>query len=122
METKLEDRSCQPDQQLNALHRPVSEVEKDVKLTPRESEILELLAMGYLYKEIGERLNIGTETVRTHVKKIRNKMHVRGRLEAVVKHIRGSIGTAKPVGIEATIPIKDLPVTSKGEVYSGTLC
>ena len=55
-------------------------------LSPRENEVLELLASGFIYKEIGDKLNIGTETVRTYVKNICQKMHVRSRLEAVAKH------------------------------------
>jgi len=55
-------------------------------LSPREAEVLELLASGFIYKEIGDKLNIGTETVRTHVKNICQKMHVRSRLEAVARH------------------------------------
>ena len=55
-------------------------------LSPREREVLELLASGYIYKEIGDKLGIGVETVRTYVKNICEKMHVRSRLEAVAKH------------------------------------
>ena len=55
-------------------------------LSPREREVLELLASGFIYKEIGDKLNIGTETVRTYVKNICQKMHVRSRLEAVARH------------------------------------
>jgi DNA-binding NarL/FixJ family response regulator len=55
-------------------------------LSPREQQVLSLLASGYLYKEIGSQLNIGVETVRTYVKSICLKMHVRSRIEAVAKH------------------------------------
>jgi DNA-binding NarL/FixJ family response regulator len=55
-------------------------------LSPRETQVLSLLASGYLYKEIGSQLNIGVETVRTYVKSICLKMHVRSRIEAVAKH------------------------------------
>jgi DNA-binding NarL/FixJ family response regulator len=55
-------------------------------LSPREQQVLELLASGFLYKEIGDKLKIGVETVRTHVKSICQKMHVRNRVEAVAKH------------------------------------
>lgn len=58
-------------------------------LSPREREVLELLASGYIYKEIGDKLGIGTETVRTYVKNICEKMHVRSRLEAVARHRQG---------------------------------
>jgi DNA-binding NarL/FixJ family response regulator len=55
-------------------------------ISPREREVLDLLSEGFIYKEIGEKLNIGAETVRTYVKNICQKMHVRSRLEAVAKH------------------------------------
>lgn len=55
-------------------------------LSPREREVLDLLACGFIYKEIGDKLNIGMETVRTYVKNICQKMHVRSRVEAVAKH------------------------------------
>jgi DNA-binding NarL/FixJ family response regulator len=55
-------------------------------LSPREREVLDLLASGFIYKEIGDKLSIGTETVRTYVKNICQKMHVRSRLEAVARH------------------------------------
>src|SRR6267154_5342852 len=55
-------------------------------LSPREQQVLDLLAMGFIYKEIGGKLDIGTETVRTYVKNICQKMHVRSRVEAVARH------------------------------------
>ncbi len=55
-------------------------------LSPREREVLDLLSSGYIYKEIGDKLGIGLETVRTYVKNICEKMHVRSRLEAVARH------------------------------------
>ena len=56
-------------------------------LSPRENEILQLLADGYLYEEIAEKLSIGIETVRTYIRRIYDKLHVRTRTEAVVKHL-----------------------------------
>lgn len=56
-------------------------------LSPRESEVLDLLAKGYLYKEISERLGLSFSTVRTHVRHIYEKLHVRSRTEAVTKHL-----------------------------------
>ena len=60
-------------------------------LTPREEEVLRLLAEGCLYKEIAEKLAIGFETVRTHVTSIYQKLHVHTRTEAVVRYL-GSVG------------------------------
>ena len=56
-------------------------------LTPREQEVLALLAQGQLYKEIAGALGIGVETVRTHLSSIYSKLHVRTRTEAVVKYL-----------------------------------
>jgi DNA-binding NarL/FixJ family response regulator len=55
-------------------------------LSPREREVIDLLATGLIYKEIGAQLNISTTTVRTHIINICQKMHVRNRIEAVAKH------------------------------------
>ncbi|WP_422924562.1 response regulator [Singulisphaera sp. PoT] len=55
------------------------------QLTPRELEILGLLAGGSLYKEIAAALDISYATVRTHVERIYKKLHVRSRAQAVAK-------------------------------------
>jgi DNA-binding NarL/FixJ family response regulator len=55
------------------------------QLSPREQEVLNLLAEGYLYKEIAERLNISIPTVNTYVRRMYEKLHVRSRAQAVAK-------------------------------------
>jgi DNA-binding NarL/FixJ family response regulator len=57
------------------------------KLSPREETVVLLLSRGYLYKEIAEELCIGVETVRTHLRRIYEKLQVRSRTEAVVKYL-----------------------------------
>lgn len=54
-------------------------------LSKREYEILNLLAKGFRYKEIGEKLFISTETVRTHIRNIYQKLHVESAIEAINK-------------------------------------
>jgi DNA-binding NarL/FixJ family response regulator len=54
-------------------------------LSPREREVLELLARGYLYKEIAEALHISGPTVNTHIRRIYEKLHVRSRSQAIAK-------------------------------------
>ena len=54
-------------------------------LSSRENEILALLAQGLLYKEIADKLNIVTGTVRQHIHKIYEKLHVQNRTEAINK-------------------------------------
>lgn len=65
---------------------PSDEVSEN--LSPRETEILELLVAGCFFKEIAGQLGISNETVRTHVNHIYRKLHVRSRTEAVVKYLR----------------------------------
>ncbi len=55
-------------------------------LAPREREVLDLLSSGYVYKEIADQMGIGAETVRTYVKSICKKLHVKNRLEAVARY------------------------------------
>ncbi len=57
----------------------------EVKLSKRETEILELLCEGLANKEIADRLDISVETVRVHLKHIYEKLHVRSRTEAAMK-------------------------------------
>jgi DNA-binding NarL/FixJ family response regulator len=57
-------------------------------LSPREQEVLELLARGYLYKEIAEQLNISVPTVNTYVRRIYEKLQVRSRAQAVARYAR----------------------------------
>ena len=54
-------------------------------LSNRENEILQWLAKGLLYKEIAEQLSISTSTVRQHIHKIYEKLHVQNRTEALNK-------------------------------------
>ncbi len=61
---------------------------EEERLAPREREVLDLLAGGLIYKQIAHRLNISTETVRTYVKNICEKMQVKNKMEAVVKHMQ----------------------------------
>lgn len=57
-------------------------------LSPREREVLDLLAKGHRYKEIAEALAISFDTVRAHLRNIYDKLHVRSRTEAVVKYLQ----------------------------------
>lgn len=67
------------------IRHPASEMEK---LTPRENGILKLLAEGFLYKEISEKLGISLNTVKTHLHVIYDKLHVQSRTEATAKFLR----------------------------------
>jgi DNA-binding NarL/FixJ family response regulator len=55
------------------------------ELSAREHEVLDLLARGYLYKEIADQLNISIPTVNTYVRRMYEKLHVRSRAQAVAR-------------------------------------
>lgn len=59
-------------------------------LTPRENEVLQLIAKGLLYKEISNQLGISFHTVRQHIGKIYEKLHVHNKTEAINKVFGGN--------------------------------
>ena len=65
-----------------------SAVDEVGRLSERERQVLELMAEGFLYKEIADRLRIQTETVHQFTKRIYEKLHVHSRTEAVVKFLK----------------------------------
>ncbi len=62
--------------------------EPTADLSPREQEVLDCLAQGFLYKEIADKLNISYETVHTYIRRIYEKLQVRTRTEAVAKFLK----------------------------------
>ena len=58
------------------------------RLSQREEEILGLLAKGYLAKEIADQLHLSFFTVRFHIRKIYEKLHVRSKTEAILKYLK----------------------------------
>jgi DNA-binding NarL/FixJ family response regulator len=69
-------------------HRSEVPAAESEHLSPRETEILDLLVQGLILKEVADQLGIGLETVRTHVNHVYHKLHVRSRTEAIVKYLR----------------------------------
>jgi len=55
------------------------------RLTPREKEVLRLMADGTASRDIAEKLGISYTTVRTHIRSVGSKMGVHSKLEAIVK-------------------------------------
>jgi len=67
------------------IRKPSSEM---ATLTPRENEILGLLAKGLSYKEIADQLGVTFRTVQAHLHTIYGKLHVQSRTEAVLKFLQ----------------------------------
>ena len=63
-------------------------------LSPRETEVLDLVAKGYANKEVASQLNISYSTVRIHLAHAFEKLHVRCRAEAVAKLMRSAPNSA----------------------------
>jgi len=63
----------------------------EYNLTAKETEVLRSLADGLSYKMIADKLNMGYDTVHTHIKSIYRKLHVASMGEAISKAIRGKI-------------------------------
>jgi DNA-binding NarL/FixJ family response regulator len=73
---------------VQSFQRKPATPEPAANLSPREQEVLDLLARGLIYKEIAERLGITYETVHTYIRRIYEKLQVRTRTEAVAKFLR----------------------------------
>lgn len=73
---------------VQSFQRPPAAPNPTAELSPREKEVLDCLAQGYLYKEIADKLGISYETVHTYIRRIYEKLQVRTRTEAVAKFLR----------------------------------
>jgi DNA-binding NarL/FixJ family response regulator len=66
---------------LDEFRRVATKDPEEPKLTPRETEVLKLVAKGYAYREIAEKLFISVKTVQNHVQNILTKLQMRKRYE-----------------------------------------
>jgi DNA-binding NarL/FixJ family response regulator len=73
---------------VSAFRHPAEPANPQLNLSPREEEVLRLLAKGHRSKEIAEELGLGVGTVNTYVRHIYDKLHVRSRAEAVARLAR----------------------------------
>lgn len=76
---------------LQAFHHTPLSGRDEYQITPREKQVLGLLAKGFSYKMIGQEFSISPETVKRHLKNIYQKLHVQCGPEAVAKAIREKI-------------------------------
>lgn len=74
---------------VNSFSHPQGDQKSWNAFTIREKEVLALLSKGFPYKEIGEKMFISTDTVRTHIRKIYERLQVHNRTEAINKLRQG---------------------------------
>src|ERR1041385_4051729 len=72
---------------VQSFQQPAPSAREAQTLSPREAQVLDLLAKGFLYKEIADTMKVTYATVHTHIRHIYEKLHVRSRTEAVAKHL-----------------------------------
>lgn len=89
---------------VDAFREPQPEAPARSELSVREKEILNLVAQGFANKEIGGKLNISYLTVRVHLRRIYEKLHVRSRTEALLKYLQEQ---------GSPLPSSALPATEK---------
>ncbi|HEY2082448.1 MAG TPA: response regulator transcription factor [Verrucomicrobiae bacterium] len=73
---------------VRSFHEPAQKGLDTTTLTEREKELLTLLSQGFANKELADKLQISVPTVRTHLRHIYEKLHVRSRSEAIVKYLK----------------------------------
>jgi DNA-binding NarL/FixJ family response regulator len=73
---------------VETFRNPATDNDSATELSERELDILNLVSKGLSNKEIGPKLNISYYTVRAHLRRIYEKLHVRCRAEAVAKFLK----------------------------------
>jgi DNA-binding NarL/FixJ family response regulator len=71
---------------VESFQQPVRDADESNNPSRREEEVLDLLCQGFSNKEIAGRLCLSIETVRSHLKRIYERLHVRSRTEAALKY------------------------------------
>jgi len=64
---------------------------EEYNLTEREKDVLQLMVKGYTYKKAAAELFVSVETIRSHIKKIYEKLHVNSKSEAVAKAFKNKL-------------------------------
>lgn len=100
-----DDRESQAEEPASA--RPAGAPRNDVPLSPREAEVLRLLAQGLSNREIAERLYLSRRTVEFHISRLLSKLDARNRTEAAYMASKLNLNEADEPAVRA--PDEDEP-------------
>ncbi|MDR3459791.1 MAG: response regulator transcription factor [Verrucomicrobiae bacterium] len=75
---------------VQAFHPTTSVTPLIEQLSPREQQVLALLAEGFAYKQIASNLELSISSIRTYIRSMYYKLHVNSRTEAVVKYLNAT--------------------------------
>jgi DNA-binding NarL/FixJ family response regulator len=70
--------------------------DESMNLSAREGQILQLVAEGHSNKLIADKLDMSFDTVRTHLKRVFKKLHVKSRTEAAMRYIQSKMSQQRP--------------------------
>ena len=70
--------------------------DESLNLSPREGQILQLVSEGHSNKLIADKLDMSFDTVRTHLKRVFKKLHVKSRTEAAMRYINAKMSEQRP--------------------------
>ena len=70
--------------------------DESMNLSAREGQILQLVAEGHPNKLIADKLDMSFDTVRTHLKRVFKKLHVKSRTEAAMRYIQSKMSQQRP--------------------------
>lgn len=81
---------------IESFRRHAKSKDESLDLSPREEQILQLVAKGHSNKLIAGNLGMSFDTVRTHLKRVFKKLHVQSRTEAAMRYIHSRMSEQRP--------------------------
>ena len=81
---------------IKSFHKNPPSEDESLNLSGREEQILQLVSQGHSNKLIAEKLDMSFDTVRTHLKRVFKKLHVKSRTEAAMCYINSRMSEQRP--------------------------
>jgi DNA-binding NarL/FixJ family response regulator len=85
---------------IESFRKEPQDKDESLNLSAREEQILQLVSKGHPNKVIADQLNLSFDTVRTHLKRVFKKLHVKSRTEAAMRYINSKMSEQRPDELE----------------------